>query len=95
MKPVRHLPYPADPVSPSRQRLLSSLALLSLPLAFQFADAAIVPVPEAMRLVLAISVWATLVTLELVCGALLHLAWRVWRRYRRDLGATSWRLHSR
>lgn len=95
MKPVRHLPYPADPVSPSRQRLLFSLALLSLPLAFQFADAAIVPVPESMRLVLAISVWATLVTLELACSVVIHLAWRGWRRYRRSLVTAAWRFHSR
>lgn len=90
MKPVRPQPYPADPVSPSRPRLLFSLALLSLPLAFQFADAAIVPVPESMRLVLAISVWATLVTLEFVCGALLHLAWRGWCRYRAQCVAAPW-----
>lgn len=95
MKSARPQPYPAAPACPSRQRLVLSLAVLSLPLAFQFADAAIVPVPEAMRTVLAISVWATLVTLELVCGVLLHLAWLGWRRYRGQLPAAPWRLYSR
>lgn len=92
-----HRPYPtpdhaAETARTGRQRLLFSLALLSLPLAFQFADAAIVPVPDSMRLVLTISVWATLVVLELACGAVAWVLWRALRQVRRTQG---WRLHAR
>lgn len=73
-------------------QLLASLALLSLPLAVQFADAAIVPVPDAMRLVLAISVWATLMVLELAVATALWLAFRAWRRLRRG---ARWQVYPR
>lgn len=94
MKTPCHLDMTAGSSGSGRRRLIFSLALISLPPAFQFADAAIVPVPDAMRLVLAISVWATLVVLELACGA---LVWAVWQGVSRVRGASrhTWRLHSR
>ena len=50
----------------TRQPLALSVALLCLPLAFQFAATA--PVPEAVWPMLVLSLWAGLVTLCLACG---------------------------
>ncbi|ANQ83288.1 hypothetical protein [Azoarcus olearius] len=94
MKSSRPVLPPPDDVLANRRRLVFSLALLSLPLAFQFAEAAIVPVPEAMRIVLAFSVWATLVVLELSAGALVWALCRALRRLRQG-GMPAWRAYPR
>lgn len=64
-------------------RLFASTAVLCIPLALQCASAAPSAVPEAMWLILALSVWASLTAAAmaaLVLGALLLRGWRqAWR----------------
>lgn len=64
----------------SKSATLCSLALICIPVAFQLA-AVPAGVPDAMRLLLVLSIWASLSFALFLIGALLKVALAVWAQW--------------
>jgi len=65
----------------SKSATLCSLALICIPVAFQLAAAVPAGVPDAMRLLLVLSIWASLSFALFLIGALLKVALAVWAQW--------------
>lgn len=65
----------------SKSAIFYSLALVCIPVAFQLAAAVPAGVPDAMRLLLVLSIWASLSFALFLIGALLKAALAVWAQW--------------